>query len=33
MIVLENPEFPDAMLSTEMDADLLKKYTVGGVIS
>lgn len=32
MIVLENPEFPDAMLPTEMDADLLKKYTVGGVI-
>ena len=32
MIVLENPEFPDAMLPTDIDADLLKKYTVEGVI-
>jgi len=32
MIVFENPEFPDTMLPTKMDADLLKKYTVGGVI-
>ncbi len=31
-MVLENPEFPDAMLLTELDADLLKKYTVGEVI-
>ena len=33
MIVLENPEFLDAMLPTDLDADLLNKYTVGGVIS
>ena len=32
MVVLENPEFPDAMPPTELDTDLLKKYTVGEVI-
>ena len=31
MVVLENPEFLDAMLPTDLDADLLNKYTVGGV--
>ena len=32
MIVLENPEFPDNLHPKELDADLLKKYSVGEVI-
>ena len=31
-VVLENPEFPDAMLPIDLDANLLKKYSVGDVI-
>jgi len=30
--VLENPEFPDRMLPTELEPDILDKYTVGNVI-
>ena len=29
--VLENPEFPEAMLPTDLKPDILKKYTVGEV--
>ncbi len=31
-MVLENPEFPDAMLPTKLKLKILKKYTVGDVI-
>jgi hypothetical protein len=31
-MVLENPEFPDAMLPTQLEPDILNKYSVGEVI-